>query len=132
MQQLTPTNQYFCPVCTCEMEGYHCVEYSDYSCDKREDHHYSFRVIEKEVFVDAGDSRPAESFTDRIITKARIRFTEPDGKIIRLRVHYDLGYSEIWTKISSSHRLQIQQLIPMDFTDIEKLKNKLKTYLVFG
>lgn len=132
MQQLILTNQYFCPVCSCEMEGYHCVEYSDYSCAKKEDHHYSFRVVEEEVFVASGNDHPTESFTQRVITKTRIRFTELDGKIVRLKVHYDLGYSEIWTKISSSHRLRIRHLVPMDFTDVEKLKNKLKTYLVFG
>lgn len=104
-----------CPVCNSILHCRQMIEHVDYCCKISDDHHYSFRVKE-----DGG------------MTKERIRFTEENGEVLRLKVYYDKGYTEVWSKANSVNRIRIDHLIVPDFTNIPKLKNKIKTFLVFG
>jgi hypothetical protein len=102
-----------CYVCNEEMRMEHKISYIDHYCVPRwDDHHLTIRFV-----------------NDKLI-KMRLRFTEPDGRL-HLKVHYDEGYSEVWGK-PDSERIKIPQVIDVDFSDIPKLKNKIRTYLVFS
>lgn len=112
---------YPCKICDRDMEGLSRnanpsrKNEMDWTCKSQDDHHFSYRVLDEKII------------------KMRIRLTEPgrDGAL-RLKIHYDLGFSEVWTKAGSSHRIKINSIVVPDFSDLEKLKNKIKTYLVFG
>ena len=95
-------------------------QYTDYSCKTTEDHHYSFRLIED---IDACNFK---------MSKERIRLTDESGEALRLKMHHDKGYSEVWSVANSPNRIRIDSIIVPNYKDIPKLKNKIKTYLVFG
>lgn len=105
--------KYQCLICNREMEISHKLMYVDYYCNKQDDHHFAWRV------------------KDNSLAKLRIRFTDGTTKL-HLKVHYDEGYSEVWTKAKSDNRLKINAIVAPDFTDLDKLKNKIRTLLVFG
>lgn len=91
---------------------YHKITFADYTC-RQDDHMLSYRVQNNSMI------------------KLRIRFGEGDSKL-HLKVHYDEGYSEVWKFSKSVNRIRINKIVVPDFTDIEKLKNKIKMCLVFG
>ena len=113
MQKLELSDEHFCMICGKKMEMHHYIDYADYVCRWQEDHHLSYRVKENWM------------------TKLRVRFTDEDGQHLRLKIHYDHKYSEVWTT-PKSQRLKIDHIIVPDFTRIDVLKNKIKTCLVFG
>lgn len=113
MQELHLNDKHFCLVCGNEMTMDHKIEYADYYCALRDTHHFSYRVKENRMI------------------KLRVRLGEGRDKI-QLKVHYDDGYSEIWRSSRSVNRPRINHIIAPDFTDLEKLKNKIKTYLLFA
>lgn len=131
MQKPALEDQHFCLICQGEMRPHHRVEYSDYACAQKEDHHFSYRVVEENMSLEDGgwSFSPVGQFK---MTKMRIRFTEVDGSSLRLKMHYDKGYSEVWTVANSPNRIRINSIVIPDFDDIPKLKNKIKTYLIFG
>lgn len=106
-------DEHFCMICDKKMEGNHNVDYSDYTCRWQEDHHLSYRV------------------RDNMMIILRIRFSSPEGQHLRLKIHYDLKYSEVWSA-PKSKRVRIDHIIVPNFTCLEVLKNKIKTCLVFG
>lgn len=85
----------------------------DYHCSVANDHHFAMRVANHNML------------------KLRVRFGEGEDKLV-LKVHYDQGYSEVWNYSCRDNRYRIDQIIVPDFTDIEKIKNKIRTILVFG
>jgi len=102
-----------CYICGEEMRVEEKATHIDHYCVPRwDDHHLTLRM------------------NGEAITKMRIRFQEPDGRL-HLRIHYDEGYSEVWGK-ADSERIKIPQVIEIDFSDIPKLKHKIRTYLVFS
>ena len=100
-----------CLVCNNLMKRKYNITYIDHSCHIWTDHHFSWRIVNDNI------------------SKLRIRFSD-DNERLCLKVHYDEGYSEVWTS-SNSTRLKINQIIVTNFEDIEKLKNKIRTILVF-
>ncbi len=100
-----------CLVCNKPMEMHHKIIYVDYSCSRSDDHHFSWRI------------------KDNTLAKLRIRF-ESEG--LCLKVHYDEKYSEAWASDKPDNKLRINQIVVPNFEDIEKLKNKIRTLLVFG
>ncbi len=95
------------------MELHHKITYIDYSCNRSDDHHLSWRI------------------KDNNMAKIRIRF-QHQNEMLCLKIHYDEKYSEVWSKANSTNRIRINQIVPLSFEDIEKLKNKIRTLLVFG
>ena len=101
-----------CLVCGKVMKINHQIAYIDHSCHTQDDHHFSWRIVNDKL------------------AKLRVRFNEGRERLC-LKVHYDEGYSEVWTG-SKSVRLRVNQIIIPNFEDIEKLKNKIRTILVFS
>ena len=102
-----------CLVCNQEMEDKNQIAYVDHFCKKSDDHHFSWRIRNNNLI------------------KLRIRFKTGTERLC-LKVHYDEGYSEVWSKSNTINRVRIDSIIAPDFSDIEKLKNKIRTILVFG
>lgn len=112
--------QYDCLVCGQKMTEVHKIKFVDYYCAK-DDHHFSWRVIPLEHL---------EEDASKAIAKLRIRVGEDKNRMC-LKIHYDEGYSEVWSTPHSS-RIRVEQIIAPDFQDLEKLKDKLRTILVFA
>jgi hypothetical protein len=112
-----------CPICQREMKKEHRIKFIDYHCfPVRTNHHYSLRTT---------------IIGDKI--ECKVRFGDRYGNRILLKIMYTEGYSEVWTddrKIIDDAdpppRTRINQIIDLNFDDLEKLKNKIKTMLVFG
>ena len=111
---MVPNMQNFdCLVCNKQMEMHHKIIFVDYSCNHSDDHHFSWRI------------------KDNTLAKLRIRFQENNERLC-MKIHYDEGYTEVWSKAKSTNRIRINQIVVPNFEDIEKLKNKIRTLLVFG
>lgn len=104
-----------CLVCNQEMESKNQIAYTDYFCKNFDDHHLTCRIRNGNMI------------------KLRIRFREGSERLC-LKIHYDDKYSEVWSKsnVAQEDRLKIDSIIVPDFSNIEKLKNKIRTILVFG
>lgn len=109
--------KYYCLICNSEMMLYDQLTCKDYHCREfKDDHHFAMRI------------------RDHSMETLRVRFTEGNRRLC-LKVHYSRGYSEIWDEAnenSSDNRYVVKQIIVPDFMDIEKIKQKIKTILVFG
>lgn len=126
-----------CLVCGKEMEDHHKISYIDYNCTdykcndidytrnelRKSDHQLSLRIV-NDFWMDGS----IQMNTPKMI-KLRLAFYK---ERLHLKIHYDQKYSEVWGKVNSSHRVRINQIIVPDFSDLNKLKNKIKTLLVFG
>lgn len=107
--------KHICPLCNDYLSGDTTPnKHTDYSCVKSADHYYAKRIKNDEL------------------TKIKFRLTDPDGKKLYIKINYDQGITQVWTKSNNNIRSEIQSVFEPDFSDIEKLKNKLKTYLVFS
>jgi hypothetical protein len=107
-----------CPICQRELKKEHKIKFIDYHCTvSKSDHHYARRTTVK------GD-----------LIQCKIRFTELDKTRIYLKVQYEEGYSEVWRSppVRICDRARILYAIPLHFDDIEKLKFKIRTCLVFS
>ncbi len=91
---------------------HHKIAFIDYTCNTVNGHHFSWRI------------------KDNTLVKLRICFNN-DQERLCLKVHYDEKYSEVWTS-GKSARIRINQIVPPDFSDIERLKNKIRMMLVFS
>jgi hypothetical protein len=116
------TEQQNCPICQKQMSKHNMIKYIDHEC-KRENHFYGKRIIKDDV------------------TKVKIRFTEPDGEKLYIKFNYDNDLTEVWSikpGILETEHIKNKQRIPIvgtfvpDLSDLEKLKQKIKTYLIFS
>jgi hypothetical protein len=112
---MTNLQKYECSVCHKELALEDKTTHKDYICSGSEDHHYSIRI------------------KDGVISKLRVRFDNDKDRMV-LKVHYDEGYSEVWSQAtySSEGKIKLNQIVPTNFEDIPKLKNKIRTILVFS
>ncbi len=99
------------------MMGHHKIAYYDYVCNKQEDHQLSFRIVHN-VMMDT-----------KTMAQLRIAFYK---ERLHLKIHYDEKYSEVWAKVNSPNRIKINQIVVPDFSNIEKLKDKIRMLLVFS
>lgn len=103
-----------CYICQQEMRVDDRINYHDHSCSPRwDDHHLSIRI------------------KDGRMTKLRLRFNDENDKRLHLKVHYDEGYTEVWADAETAHII-INRLIDLDFSDLVKLRHKLRTYITFS
>jgi hypothetical protein len=103
---------YQCLICNADMEIHHMIKYVDYFCPKvANGHALTIRI------------------KDHKMIKLRVFFNDGIERL-GLKVHYDEGYSEVWTYFNSK-KIRINQIVIPDFIDIEKLKNRIRTCLVF-
>jgi hypothetical protein len=81
------------------------------------DHHYAVRV-----------STEAEEQ----VLKVKIRVS-PEKDRYYLKLHYDQGYSQVWAnRDEDEQKVKINHIFEPDLTDMNALRHKLKTYLVFS
>ena len=114
-----------CPICQREMKKEHRIKHVDYHCfPVRRSHHYAMRT----------------TITGEQI-ECKIRFREADGGRIFLKISYKYNYSEVWVDdgddtgtddVSPPSRTRIDQIVPLNFDDPDKLKNRIRTMLVFS
>lgn len=111
-----------CLLCGKEMEKRHRISHIDYHCTTETDHHLAWRMAVEDI------TAPQLSWK---ILQLRIKFMTGDENLY-LKLHYDKGYSEVWSKDRTTQRIKINSIIYPDFTDVEKLKKKIRTILVFS
>jgi hypothetical protein len=117
-----------CLVCNCEMVINHKISYVDHFCNVDDDHYFCIRIVNLyKVTSTYGEAEKTGEMMAKLYVKFRV-----GRERLNLKVHYDEKYSEAWSKSKTTVRLKINQIIIPDFTDIEKLKNKIRTILVFG
>jgi len=107
--------KYQCLICGREMNESNKIQYIDYFCTQ-DDHHFSRRI--------------KNNWPGRQMVKLRIRFLKKHERLA-LKIHYDEGYSEVWTT-AKSPRFRINQIVIPNFENIERLKHKIRTILVFA
>ncbi len=107
-----------CPICTKDMIEENKIKYIDYYCRERADHFYACRILNNEQI------------------KIKMRFTDTlengTKEKLFLKVNFDEGTSQVWTKNNDNNRIQIDQIFNPDFSDLDKLKVKIRTYLLFS
>lgn len=105
-----------CLVCGRDMMANNQIKYTDHYCS-----------VASHLFVMRIRS------SDHSLAKLSIRFNKsvlPEISLC-LKVHYDEGYSEVWTTFDSL-RIRINQIVVPDFSDLKKLRNKIRMLLVFA
>lgn len=110
-----------CPICQRILTVEHKISYVDYHCHPSvKGHHYAERM------KDDHHLRMKIRLTDVVMSSG------PDLPHMYLHIHYDDGYSEIWTNPDQLDRIRIHHVFVPDFTDLNALKNKLQTYIIFS
>lgn len=68
------------------------------------------------------------------IQQLKARFTEPDGSKLSFKILYDQDRSEVWTGSSAQkeNRVKIEHVFDLDFNDLDKLKQKIRMYMLFS
>jgi hypothetical protein len=111
-----------CPICNKKMSVENKIKYIDYKC-VTDEHYYGVRIVE-------------DTFTNELRPlKVKIRLGDDKVKSFLLKINYDEGFSEVWTrsgKTESANRSRIEKVFTPDFSNMDKLLNKIKTYIVFS
>lgn len=87
--------------------------YEEYAC-RQESHFVMSRLVQDEMM------------------KIKVRFTEPSGEKLFLKIEYDKGMCEVWGKSNSKDPVIIPHTFIPDFKDLARLKQKIRTYLVLS
>lgn len=107
-----------CPICQNTLSPeQNKIMYQDFVCRKDLDSHsfiYRYRPALNEV------------------VQLKVRITEEDGSKLYFKVYYDQDRSEVWTRTNDNERISISHAFKPDFSDLGKLKQKIKTYLIFS
>ena len=106
------TDKPYCPICLKEMSPVYMIVYTDYECSRSSDHSLTYRI------------------RDNIFIKIRVALRSKRENL-HIKVHYDEGYSEVWTW-ADLPRVRINQVIPIDLSNLEKLRQKIRTLLLFS
>ena len=115
--------KYQCLVCNKDMVMHHKIAYEDHTCNQDSDHQLSLRIVQEDWMDGSIKMRTPK------LSKLRLAFYK---ERLHLKIHYDNKYSEVWAKANSPNRIKINQIVVPDFTDLAKLKNKIRMLLVFG
>ena len=105
-----------CPICKRQLSSEQKTEYVEYHCfPPQSDHHYACRTsLEGQAL------------------KVKIRIGSGDNKMF-VKINYDDGFSQIWTDPDDEDaRTKINHVFDPDLSDLDALRNKLRTYLVFS
>lgn len=108
--------KHLCPICQRKLTKDDKIKYVDYHCSPvKEDHHYIVRERKG------------------VQLKVKIRLSDAVGHVY-LKINFDEGYLQAWTKpgTEGEDRTRVDQIFYPDFTQIEKLREKIRTYLLFS
>jgi hypothetical protein len=105
-----------CPICQRALTKDDNNKHIDYHCyPPKSDHHYSKRV----------------SPTNEIL-KMKVRMGSGESRLF-FKINYDQGFTQVWTDPDNDEsRIQINHIFEPDLTDLEALRQKLRTYMVFS
>lgn len=106
-----------CPICNANLQSAQANEARDdsardYYCS-RADHHYSERIV-------GGDPT---------IMKVRVN---SGAHRMYFKIYVEEGYTEIWEGIDSKDRVKVECVFKPDYSNLNTLVDKLRTYLVFS
>lgn len=104
-----------CPICKRELTEQHQIAFKDYHCfPPPVDHHYSKRIKD-----------------DKLVT-IKVRLS-PLLERLFFKINFMEGYTEVWTKPDKKEsRVRVNQTFTPDFSDLNTLFKKIKTYLLFS
>ena len=107
-----------CPICKSELEleirnRSSAIETTIQYCRYNSDNHFYGKQLLKDDII-----------------KLKIRLIE-NNNYLNIRFDYELNFMEVWSD-SDFNRIRIEYTFVPDFSDIEKLKSKIKTYLLFS
>ena len=105
--------RHFCPICNNLMTFNKVLNYYNYGCGIHDTNHHLFYRVQNNK-----------------ISKLRIRLQD-GNQMLRLKVHYDENYSEVWVQ-KNVEKIIVNSIIPIDFSNLEKLKDTLRVILLFG
>lgn len=105
-----------CPICKRQLTREQKSEYVEYHCfPPQSSHHYSCRTA-----------------LDGQMLKMKVRISSGPDKMF-FKINYDQGFSQIWTNPDDDEaRIKVNHVFEPDLSDLEALRNKLRTYLVFS
>lgn len=104
----------FCAICNSEMEYHNNISYIDYTC----------AGVDRHFLI--------ERFVENKRVKLKTRFTDSLNNKLYLKIHFDKDKMEIWTKSNDSERIYVNGSFDPDFSDVDKLKQKIKMMMLFS
>lgn len=104
-----------CPICKRLLTHEHKISYIDYYCHpSKPDHHYAVRLVHDQI------------------VQMKIRLSKTKNKLF-FKINYTDNYSEIWTQADDNMtRVRIEYTFTPNFEDLEKLENKVRTYMLLS
>ncbi|MFA6609041.1 MAG: hypothetical protein WCT07_04005 [Candidatus Paceibacterota bacterium] len=119
-----------CPFCKRKLEAERTVLYTDYFCN-RDDHFFSERL--SDVKDDYGKFIIDENGKCvKELTKVKLSLRDHSGEKMYLKINYDEGTSQVWTKNSKTHRHIVNSAIIPNYDDKESIIRKIKTLILFS
>lgn len=104
-----------CPICknTLSVSDTSTQSYADYHCNHK-DHFFAKRMMMGQLI------------------KVKLRVPDKDNPPLYIKVNFDDNSTQVWKKHSTIPRINIDHACKLDFSDLDKIKNKIKTYLLFS
>ncbi len=119
-----------CPFCSSNLEAERTVLYTDYFC-KKYDHFFSERL--SDVKDENGNFIMDENGKCvKELSKVKLSLRDHNGEKLYLKINYDEGNSQVWTKNSKTHRHVINKTIIPNYDDRESIIRKIKTFILFA
>jgi hypothetical protein len=105
-----------CPICQIKLTYYGASDNTDYECyPPAVDHHYAERVVENKTAI------------------IKIRLGSINDRIA-IRINYNKNLTEVWRvgPPATSKKTIINHTFVPDFSDLNKLRDKIRTYVLFS
>lgn len=109
-----------CPICKQRMSrdlNSNNKYYHDFLCKGKEDHFFASRI------------------QDGKVTKIKVKILDDDYYLF-MKVNFDENNTQVWRKkvnaVSDDNRVQVEHAREIDLSSKDKIKNKIKTYLLFS
>ena len=118
-----------CPFCNSKLDAEQTVLYTDYFCNKH-DHFFSERLTD--VKNESGEFIMENGKCVKELSKIKLSLQDHNGEKMYLKVNYDEGTSQVWTKNSMTHRYVINNTIVPNYDDRESIIRRIKTLILFS
>lgn len=107
---------HLCPVCQRQLRKELKTKHTEYDCfPPKSDHHY----VRREAL-------------DGQLLKMKIRIGSDKDRLY-IKINFDEGFSQVWTDPDDDEaRIKINHVFEPDLTDLEALRQKIRTYMVFS
>jgi hypothetical protein len=114
-----------CPVCGNNLQIVDHIDYADHSCWK-DDHFYGIR-INSDKFISANEPEP--TYVTPHISIIKLRLTENNSKKY-IKIDYENQITEYW--VDTGNRIRLNLVFEPNFSDYQKIFNKIKSLLIFA